>query len=60
MKGDIIMAKNLESIITEKSVDFFNPDEFVHPGDGDVSQCYSAEKLGENWTSLQFSEAILF
>ena len=58
MKGDIIMAKNLESIITEKSVDFFNPDEFVHPGDGDVSQCYSAEKLGENWTSLQFSEAM--
>ncbi|KHN05955.1 DNA-directed RNA polymerase I subunit RPA1 [Glycine soja] len=56
MKGDIIMAKNLESIITEKSVDFFNPDEFVHPGDGDVSQCYSAEKLGENWTSLQFSK----
>ncbi|KAG5063599.1 hypothetical protein JHK85_004782 [Glycine max] len=37
MKGDIIMAKNLESIITEKSVDFFNPDEFVHPGKRDVA-----------------------
>lgn len=60
MKGDIIRAKRLESIIPGKSVDSFNPDEFIHPGDGDESQCYSAEQLGENWTSLQFSEAILF
>ncbi|KAK7345074.1 hypothetical protein VNO77_15476 [Canavalia gladiata] len=45
MKGDIIRAKNLESI---------NQDD----GDGDESQCCSAEQLGENWTSLQFSEAM--
>ncbi|KAH1228717.1 DNA-directed RNA polymerase I subunit 1 [Glycine max] len=58
MKGDIIRAKRLESIIPGKSVDSFNPDESIHPGDGDESQCYSAEQLGENWTSLQFSEAM--
>ncbi|KAE9596846.1 putative DNA-directed RNA polymerase [Lupinus albus] len=48
IKGDIIKAKNLGSI---------NRDESTHPGDGDGSQSCSAEKIGENWTSLQFSEA---
>lgn len=48
MKGDITRAKNLGSI---------KPDESMHPGDGDGSQCCSAEQLGEKWTSLQFSEA---
>ncbi|RDX78827.1 DNA-directed RNA polymerase I subunit 1, partial [Mucuna pruriens] len=49
MKGDIIRAKSLDSI---------NQDESIHPGDSDESQSCSAEKLGENWTSLQFSEAM--
>ncbi|TKY53314.1 DNA-directed RNA polymerase I subunit rpa1 [Spatholobus suberectus] len=49
MKGDIIGAKSLDSI---------NPDESIHPGD--ETQCCSAdaEQLGENWTSLQFSETM--
>ncbi|XP_027363970.1 DNA-directed RNA polymerase I subunit 1 isoform X1 [Abrus precatorius] len=49
MKGDIIRAKSLDSI---------NQDESIGLGDGDESQCCGAEQLGENWTSLQFSEAM--
>ncbi|XP_052730241.1 DNA-directed RNA polymerase I subunit 1 isoform X3 [Vigna angularis] len=49
MKGDIIRAKSLDSI---------NLDEFTHSGDGDESHHCSAEQQGENWTSLQFSEAM--
>ncbi|KAK7252592.1 hypothetical protein RIF29_36649 [Crotalaria pallida] len=48
MKGDVIRAKNLGSI---------NPDESMHQDDGGGSQCCSAERSGEEWTSLQFSEA---
>jgi len=46
MKGDIIRAKSLDSIISDDS------------GDDVESHCHSAEQLGENWTSLQFSEAM--
>ncbi|CAJ1967526.1 unnamed protein product [Sphenostylis stenocarpa] len=49
MKGDVIRAKSLDSI---------NSDESIHPSDGDESQGCKAEQLGENWTSLQFSEAM--
>ncbi|KAK7392857.1 hypothetical protein VNO78_21307 [Psophocarpus tetragonolobus] len=49
MKGDIIKARSLDSI---------NQDESIHHGDDDESQCCSAEQQGENWTSLQFSEAM--
>ncbi|XP_020207668.1 DNA-directed RNA polymerase I subunit 1 [Cajanus cajan] len=48
MKGDIVKAKSLDSI---------NQDESIHPGDGDESHS-CAEQLGDNWTSLQFSEAM--
>ncbi|ESW17626.1 hypothetical protein PHAVU_007G255400 [Phaseolus vulgaris] len=47
MKGDIIRAKSLDSIISDES---------NHSGDGDESQ--GVEQLGENWSSLQFSEAM--
>ena len=49
MKGDIIRAKKLDSIEQAES---------MYPGDDDESQCCSSEQLGENWTSLQFSEAM--
>ncbi|XP_061372755.1 DNA-directed RNA polymerase I subunit 1 [Gastrolobium bilobum] len=49
MKGDIVGAKNLDSI---------SLDESIHLNVGDESPCCSAEQLGENWTSLQFSEAM--
>ncbi|KAK7285628.1 hypothetical protein RJT34_20405 [Clitoria ternatea] len=49
LKGDIVRAKSLNST---------NPDESIHVGDGVESQCCNAEKLGESWTSLHFSEAM--
>ncbi|XP_012574995.1 DNA-directed RNA polymerase I subunit 1-like isoform X1 [Cicer arietinum] len=49
MKGNIAKAKNLDEINLDESADLC---------DGDDSQCSSAEQLGENWTSLQFSEAM--
>lgn len=50
MKGDIVRAKSLESV---------QLDESIHSDDdGDDNQGCSAEQPGENWTSLQFSEAM--
>lgn len=52
MKGNITRAKNLDSA---------KPEEFMDSGDDDDdddSKCGSAEQLGENWTNLQFSEAM--
>lgn len=48
-KGDIIRAKNLDST---------SPDESIYLGDADESPCCSSGPPGENWTSLQFSEAM--